>query len=57
MPWVALLPERSSAQLPAAPRWRQAGRTIHVGPQGDVRTLAEAARLAADGDIVEVAAR
>jgi len=56
MPWVALMPERSSAQLPPAPRWKQAGRTIHVGPQGDVRTLAEAARLAADGDIVEVAA-
>lgn len=55
MPWIALLPERSSAQLPAAPRWRQAGRTIQVGPDGDVRTLAEAARLAADGDIVEVA--
>ncbi len=30
------------------------GRTIQVGPGSDIRTLAEAARLARDGDTVEV---
>lgn len=31
-------------------------RTIQVGPQGTVRTIAEAAKIARDGDTVEVAA-
>ncbi len=39
------------AGLPCA--WAQAA-TLHVGPAREVRTLAEAARLACDGDTVEV---
>jgi hypothetical protein len=43
------------ADEPAAP-WKRAPVTIRVGIAGDVRTVAEAARIARDGDTVEVEA-
>src|SRR4030095_10607076 len=54
LPCVSLVPRFSAlcAEIgTSAPR-----RTIQVGPEGDVRSLAEAARLAKDGDSLEVAA-
>lgn len=41
--WCALVPSRSMA------------RVITVGAEGDVRMISEAARIAVDGDIVEIA--
>lgn len=51
-------PKAAAAPPPAAEKApvRALTRTITVGPQGDVRTIAEAARRARDGDIVEVRA-
>lgn len=46
-------PSRAQAALPAPARVPV---TIAVGPSGQVRTIAEAARLAKDGDTVEVQA-
>ncbi len=50
-------PPKAAATLPSAAKPARAlTRTITVGPQGDVRTIAEAAKRARDGDIVEVQA-
>ncbi len=53
LPCISLLPRFSPicAEIGAS----ASRRTIHVGPEGDVRSLAEAARLAKDGDILAVA--
>lgn len=50
-------PPRWAAQEDAAPAQPDAGgRVWRVGPDGPLRSIAEAARLARDGDVVEIAA-
>lgn len=58
-PWTAPAPptrwavaaSEASANQPAP-----AGRVLRVGPQGQIPTIAQAARLARDGDVVEIEA-
>lgn len=47
---LAWLPRRTRAAEPAF------GRVLRVGPDGDARTIGDAARIARDGDTVEIAA-
>lgn len=44
------------ALAPLRPAWPAPGRVLRVGPGQPIRSLAEAARLARDGDLVEVQA-
>lgn len=48
-PWAPLEPPRATLQAGGGRVWR-------VGPQEPLRTIAEAARLASDGDVVEIQA-